>query len=629
MGKKRQYLKQGQGNNIFKSSTIRNETNDVETTVDYKHFFVIFKNSLKCICSMSWDEFKDTLINFSLFFLIVAIIISTVLLRAGEEFYSVGSKLNRNSELTNYYDVLGVSRKSSNAEIRKAFRRLSLRWHPDKNHGCEPCIEKFRHISKAYEILGDEEKRKVYDSTRGGEIEIIPSAAETLTVGNYEKLVLLQTSNSWVIQVYTDQDELCQSFSPVWEESIEELNKYYKFGRIHAKKENSLLKKLPLNVKVFPAIFIITPGYPHEIYSKILDFSIDSFVDFLTDSFPQSLKIITSEKSLYSWFNKKSTTHIPKVIVSSNKPIPSLLIRSTALKWSSVFDFAYVDNSINSKILDKLGIIYNKPQILAFSQSNIHSIDKPKTIIPLWNFENEDFSKLNDYSDKNLIESISKISTQQKKLDFSFYYLQRKYVPFMNAHNAKNLCESNSIGRIICLLIINDIFPNTNQNISESLDILDNSRQEYLKNRSTLPNNFSDSDDFDINEEVFIQPVQLAIKSNVLSIPSMSKVSGFTELMSGLKQPRFLLVDLDGDRFLELDTLTGVYQKLEDDIFWKRLPTVCTTFHENNFYNNCLFNGLIRDEPFIKSITSLFQLKYFIVIILIYITFSNKKSKNN
>ncbi|KAK6589315.1 DNAj domain transmembrane domain [Cryptosporidium xiaoi] len=628
MGKKRQHLKQNPKTNNFKYSTLDNDTNNVEPLNNYINHSVVFKRPLKYISYYSWDEIKGKIVNFSLFLSIIAIIIFTVILRAGEEFYSIGSKLNRNSELTNYYDVLGVSRTSSNIEIRKAFRKLSLRWHPDKNHGCKPCLEKFRDISKAYEILGDEEKRKVYDSTRGGEIEIIPSAAETLTINNYEELVLLQTSNSWVIQVYTDQDELCQSFSPVWEESIEEMNKYYKFGRIHAKKESSLLKKLPLNVKVFPAIFIITPGHPHEIYSKILDFNIDSFIDFLTDSFPLSLKLLTSEKSLDLWLNKKSTAHIPKVIISSNKSIPSLLIRSTALKWNSVFDFAYIDNSKQSTISDRLGVTYNKPQILAFSQLKIHSIIKPDTFVPLWNVEEEDFPKLGEYFNKDLIVSISKISPLQKKLDSSLYYLQRKYAPFLNAHNAKNLCESNSIGRIICLLIINDVFPNTNKDINELLDILGVSRQKYLKDRSIHPDKFSDSDDFDSNEEFFIQPVQLVIKSSVLGIPSMSKVSGFMEFIGGMKQPKFLLLDLDGDRFSELDTLTNVYQKIqEEEIFWKRFPAICTTFRENNFYNNCLFNDLIRNKSLIQSITSLFQFKYLIVISLICVTSLYKKSK--
>lgn len=62
-----------------------------------------------------------------------------------------------------YYDTLGVSRDASHEEIRKAFRKLARQYHPDVNKtpGAE---DKFKQINEAYEVLGDEEKRKKYDS---------------------------------------------------------------------------------------------------------------------------------------------------------------------------------------------------------------------------------------------------------------------------------------------------------------------------------------------------------------------------------------------------------------------------------------------------------------------------------
>ncbi|SHE95680.1 DnaJ C terminal domain-containing protein [Desulfacinum infernum DSM 9756] len=66
-----------------------------------------------------------------------------------------------------YYDILGVSRTASQEEIKGAFRRLALRWHPDRNPGCSDVAETFRRIRRAYEILSDPEKRKLYDRRRG------------------------------------------------------------------------------------------------------------------------------------------------------------------------------------------------------------------------------------------------------------------------------------------------------------------------------------------------------------------------------------------------------------------------------------------------------------------------------
>lgn len=63
----------------------------------------------------------------------------------------------------NYYQILGVSRDASSKEIGKAYRELSLKWHPDKNKGDPSAQEKFVEISQAYEVLSDEEKRRIYD----------------------------------------------------------------------------------------------------------------------------------------------------------------------------------------------------------------------------------------------------------------------------------------------------------------------------------------------------------------------------------------------------------------------------------------------------------------------------------
>ncbi len=62
-----------------------------------------------------------------------------------------------------YYDILEVSRDAAGAEIKKSYRKLAIKYHPDKNPGDKKAEERFKLINEAYDVLGKEEKRRIYD----------------------------------------------------------------------------------------------------------------------------------------------------------------------------------------------------------------------------------------------------------------------------------------------------------------------------------------------------------------------------------------------------------------------------------------------------------------------------------
>jgi DnaJ-class molecular chaperone len=66
----------------------------------------------------------------------------------------------------NHYETLGINENASESEIKQAFRKLSLKYHPDKNQGSTETIGMFHKINEAYEVLSDSSKRKEYDMMR-------------------------------------------------------------------------------------------------------------------------------------------------------------------------------------------------------------------------------------------------------------------------------------------------------------------------------------------------------------------------------------------------------------------------------------------------------------------------------
>jgi len=89
------------------------------------------------------------------------------------------------TQTKDYYGVLGVKKSASQEEIRKAFRKLARKYHPDVNPGDKKAEEKFKEISEANDVLSDEKKKKIYDQFGFYSDNIDPAAAEAAARGGH------------------------------------------------------------------------------------------------------------------------------------------------------------------------------------------------------------------------------------------------------------------------------------------------------------------------------------------------------------------------------------------------------------------------------------------------------------
>src|ERR1700677_771590 len=89
-----------------------------------------------------------------------------------------------NNKDKDYYAILGVKKTASAEDIRKAFRKLARKYHPDVNPGDKSAEEKFKTLSEANDVLSDPKKRKIYDQLGFYSDNIDPATAEAYGRGS-------------------------------------------------------------------------------------------------------------------------------------------------------------------------------------------------------------------------------------------------------------------------------------------------------------------------------------------------------------------------------------------------------------------------------------------------------------
>jgi curved DNA-binding protein CbpA len=85
------------------------------------------------------------------------------LFSVGSDFVDILRKIYTKMQYINYYKILGVSKNASQEEIKKGYRKLAVKYHPDKNPDVKETENRFKEINEAYQVLKDPEKRKKYN----------------------------------------------------------------------------------------------------------------------------------------------------------------------------------------------------------------------------------------------------------------------------------------------------------------------------------------------------------------------------------------------------------------------------------------------------------------------------------
>ena len=119
-----------------------------------------------------------------------------------------------------YYEVLGINRSADEKEIKRAYRKLAKKYHPDMNPGDKQAEQKFKEITEAYNVLSDQEKKKLYDQYGFAAFEEEPDLA-LVPADSAAAALAMEAIRNTILKVET-----------IWEIFLETCSKICFMGRV-------------------------------------------------------------------------------------------------------------------------------------------------------------------------------------------------------------------------------------------------------------------------------------------------------------------------------------------------------------------------------------------------------------
>lgn len=307
------------------------------------------------------------------------------------------------------YRVLGVSRTASQADIKKAYKKLAREWHPDKNK--DPGAEdKFIQISKAYEILSNEEKRTNYDHYGdAGENQGYQQQREyrfrhfhenfyfdesffhfpfnserrdsidekyLLHFSHYVNEVVPDSfKKPYLIKITSDWCFSCVHIEPVWREVVQELEGLgVGIGVVHAGYERRLAHHLGAHST--PSILGIINGKISFFHNAVVHENLRQFVESLL---PGNLVEKVTNKNYVRFLSGWQQENKPHALLFGQTPAAPLLYKLTAFAYKDYVSFGYV--YVGLRGVEEMTRQYNvniyAPTMLIFKEH----INKPADVI--------------------------------------------------------------------------------------------------------------------------------------------------------------------------------------------------------------------------------------------------------
>ena len=171
--------------------------------------------------------------------------------------------------MTDYYADLGVSKNASADEIKKAYRKLAFKYHPDQNPGDKAAEEKFKKITAAYDVLGDEEKRRQYDNGGFNPFEQAYSANQTNQ--SYQNTYTQgQDFWSWFTNSYNTNSQHQHQQAENWQEQYTQYSNNTEYDQEHSHRYTYRYSKSTLFSKLMIGILKLLGGLYLFRFSFIL-----------------------------------------------------------------------------------------------------------------------------------------------------------------------------------------------------------------------------------------------------------------------------------------------------------------------------------------------------------------------